>query len=283
MKNIIYLVGAISLIACDLRYEKETIKINNPSYVERDNLVMDETEFDLNGTWGLTNYFDTIIENKEIAKYRIQTPTWFAFLLVIENDSLKSFGSIGKDEYFIEKNSDTLTTITSDVAGDNWYLIIDKPKLKLVQYLEEERGDSTVYTFRKRDDLNYFTHNNIGFSTISKNVTEYFHEHLFKGKYRSTDSQKEVVFDENGRLTGIDGFNSYEVKNYFGTSHRHKNLDVITFKNSENNEYKEYNWVFSYNELVLTEFVNEKRSHKGENYYSDHLILGKKRIKLKKH
>jgi len=76
----------------------------------------------------------------------------------------------------------------------------------------------------------------------------------------------------NGKLEGWDGFDLYKVRNYFGTSHPHKNLDVITFTNQGNDKYKQYNWVFSGNELTLTEFVRD----------GDDMILGKEKIILKK-
>jgi hypothetical protein len=248
-----------------------------------DSVNIAQDEFDLNGTWGLTNYFDTIITNKELAKYRLQTPTWFAILLEIDNDSLKSFGSIDNDQYLIKRTDDTLTTLTSNVSGDKWFLILKEPELKLIQYSNSERVDSTIYTFRKRDDLNYFSEDNKDFFVIGNNVTDYFNEQLFEGKYINTKTNGEVIFGENGQLIGIEGFDSYEVRNYFGTLHMHKNLDVITFKNKQNNEHKQYNWVFSDDELLLTEFVYEKVTYEGKTYDGDYLVLGKENIKLKKH
>ncbi|MEN7550808.1 hypothetical protein AAG747_23000 [Rapidithrix thailandica] len=250
---------------------------------ETDSINITKSEFDLNGTWGLTNYFDTIIESKELAKYRLQSPTWFAILLEIENDSLKSFGSIVNDQYLIKRATDTLTTLMSNVSGDKWFLVLKEPELKLIQYPNSERVDSIVYTFRKRDDLSYFSKFNKDFFIIGNNVIDYFNKQLFEGKYINTGTNKEIVFGENGQLIGIDGFDSYEVRNYFGTLHMHRNLDVITFKNKHNNKYKQYNWVFSDDELLLTEFVYEKVTYDGKTYNGDYLVLGKEEIKLKKH
>ena len=47
--------------------------------------------------------------------------------------------------------------------------------------------------------------------------------------------------------------------------------------------YKQYNWVFSENELLMTEFVSEKVTYEGEIYDGDYLVLGKEKLKLKKH
>jgi hypothetical protein len=280
MKKIIYILG-ILFISCNSSSKNNASDTDSKDNGITDSVIIAQAEFDLNGTWGLTNYFDTIIANKELAKYRLQTPTWFAILLEIDNDSLKSFGSIDNDQYLINRSNDTLTTLTSNVSGDKWFLILKKPELKLIQYLNSERVDSTIYTFRKRDDLSDFSKEDKDFFVIGNNVTDYFNNQLFEGKYINTKSNKEVAFEENGQLVGIDGFDSYEARNYFGTLHMHKNLDVITFKNKQNNEYKQYNWVFSDDELLLTEFVYEKVTYDGKTYDGDYLILGKKKIKLK--
>lgn len=282
MKNIIYILGIV-LISCNSnsRNEKSDVDIKDSSITNSINVA--QVKFDLNGTWGLTDYFDTIVANKELAKYRLQTPTWFGIILDIENDSLKSFGSIENDEYLIESKSDTLTTLTSKVSGDKWFLILKEPELKLTQYPNSKRVDTVVYTFRKRDDLSCFSKENKDFFIIGNNVTDYFNKQLFEGKYINKETNHEMVFGVNGQLIGIDGFESYKVRNYFGTLHMHKNLDVITFKDKKNKEYKQYNWVFSDDELILTEFIYEKITHDGKTYDGDHLILGKEKIKLKKH
>lgn len=282
MKNIIYILGIV-LISCNSSSKNDVSNKDLKGSGITDSVNTSQTQFDLNGTWAMTNYFDTIIANKKLAKYRLQTPTWFAILLEIENDLLKSFGSIDNDQYLIKRTNDTLTTLTSNVSGDKWYLILKEPELILIQYPNSERVDSTTYTFRRRDDLNYFSKDNKDFFIIGNNVTNYFNKQLFEGKYINSITNNEVIFGENGQLFGINGFDSYEVRNYFGTLHMHKNLDVITFKNKENNNYKQYNWIFSDDELLLTEFVYEKVTYDGKTYDGDYLILGKEKIKLKKH
>jgi len=244
---------------------------------------VNKTEFDLNGTWALTNYFDTIIENKKLAKYRLQTPTWFAILLEIENDSIKTFGSISNEKLFIEKDKDTLATLSSNISGSKWWLIKKDNQLNLIQCPNQKRLDSTTYIFRKREDFNYFTKENTDFFVIGKNVTEYFNQQLFKGKYLRMDTKTDVDFKADGSLIGIAEFDTYEVRNYFGTLHMHKNLDVITFKNKSDNKFKQYNWVFNNDQLILTEFVYEKVTRNGKSYDGDYIVLGKEKIILKRH
>ena len=100
-------------------------------------------------------------------------------------------------------------------------------------------------------------------------------------EYLNEVKKSKVFFGANGKLTGVDGFDSYQVRNYFGTLHPHKNLDVVTFKNSETNEYKDFNWVFSGNSLRLTAFIIEKVIHNGKTYDGDQLILSTETMNLK--
>ena len=280
-KKKIYILGFVLLIVCVSAIANHIINSRDSSIEERD-IIISNVESDLNGTWGLTNYFDTIIANKELAKYRLQTPTWFAIILEIENDSLRNFGSIYRNQYPIKQSNDTLTILSSYVTGENWSLIKEGLGLKLIQYPNPENIDSTIYIFRKRDDLNYFTKENRDFFIIDKNVSNYFNIHLFEGKYINKDTNQEVVFGNNGHLSGIDDFDFYEINNYFGTLHPYKNLDVIFFMNADIGRFKSYNWVFSNDELLLTEFVREKIMHDGETYDGDYFVLGKEKIRLKR-
>lgn len=278
MKYTLSLLSLLLLISCSPSKER-TMKQNEQE--SSDNLMTSD-RFELDGTWGLSNYFDTIVARKELAKYRIQSPTWFAILLEIEGDSLQSFGSIEMAQCTIESSKDTLATLISEVTGEQWYLLANPPDLRLVQGPNPDQIDSTVYTFRKREDLKSFTQNASAPYTIGDEVTGYFNEQLFKGKYIDLESNEEVVFGSEGKLAGIAHFDSYAVRNYFGTLHPHKNLDVVTFRNNDRNEFKQYHWVFSRNELILTEFVVEQITHNGETFDGDYFIPGSKKIRLKR-
>lgn len=82
--------------------------------------------------WGLTNYLDTIIEKKELAKYRLQAPSWFGILLEISEDSIISYGSIVEINDKLDKSKDTLYKFES-IAG-KWILLKKerKPNLKSI-------------------------------------------------------------------------------------------------------------------------------------------------------
>jgi len=283
MKNLIYILGFIFLFACQSSQKKTPLFNDQVKSSKNDHNLKEKSEFDLDGTWGLTNYFDTIIENRALAKYRSQPPVAFALLLEIENDSLTRYGSIERKDYTINKSKDTILNISSSLSNDIWHLIISEPYLKLIQSSKSKASKPTPYIYRRREDFNYFTKVNIDFYVIGENVTRYFSEQLFKGKYINSATQEEVIFGAGGELIGVDGYDSYEVRNYFGTLHMYKNLDVVTFKNEQSKKYKQYHWLFSEDGLTLTEFVYEQFSSNGKTHPGDYLVLGKERIELKKY
>lgn len=116
------------------------------------------------------------------------------------------------------------------------------------------------------------------FHKIGSNVTKYFNEKLFAGNY--LNGNKKVVFKPNGELIGFEKYDTYQVRNYFGTLHPHKNLDVITFSNSTTNKSKQYNWKFDDGQLTLTEFISETIIYNGEEVITDDYVLGSEKFKL---
>ena len=278
MMKVFWTLGIISLIAYNSNNEKKSTESVLTFSLEGQSSVTEKAKFDLNGIWGLTNYFDSIIANKELAKYRLQPPTWFGILLQIKNDSLISFGSLIETNQTINLNSDTLTYF--DSYGGKWNLIRQENHLLLKQFPNQTNGDSTIYTYRKRKDLDFMTQNMNKIHKIGDNVTTYFNTSLLSGKYKSSAQGKIIEFHEDGSLIGLDGYDKYEIRNYFGTLHPYGNLDVITFFESKTNKYKEYNWKFKDEVLILTELVNETIVYDGETIVTDNFTLGVEGFKL---
>ncbi len=243
-----------------------------------DSVIINQTVFDLNGTWGLTNYFDTIIVNKALAKFRLQPPTWFGIVLQINNDSLISYGSLVEIEKQLNLKSDTL--VIFDSYGGRWDLIKREELLLLRQSPNQNKKDTTLYIYSKRNDLAFITQNMDRFNKIGNNVTKYFNEKLFAGSYQNTKGNKDVIFKSDGELVGFEKYDTYQVRNYFGTLHPHKNLDVITFSNSTTKESKQYNWKFKNEQLTLTEFIRETIIYNGKKVITDDYILGTEKFKL---
>ena len=126
MKNIFYIL-VILFISCNSSAKNDVSEASLKDNSICDSINITQAKFELNGTWGLTNYFDTIIANKELAKYRSIRPTWFAILLQIENDSLKNFGSI-------ENMKEAFINAGIGQFGSGWcWLTFNNDKLEIVK------------------------------------------------------------------------------------------------------------------------------------------------------
>ena len=279
MKNTLYILGIAFLISCNSDIKNKIPKTKNSDDV----ININKPESNLNGVWGLNNYFDNILADKQIAKHRLQIPSWFAILIEIKNDSVLSYGSIFNLKQQINFKSDTLTVFKS--FGSEYTLSKKNDELILKQIPNKDRVDSTVYSFRKRNDLNKLLKNQNRVHKISDKITEYFNENLLTGEYINPKNKKVIIFKKNGDLINFEGFDKYNVRNYFGTLHPHNNLDVLTLKNSSINKLKQLNWKILNDKLILTEFVPEIVKRFGKKTMTDNYVLGKKKIELiiKKH
>ncbi|WP_405567169.1 hypothetical protein [Polaribacter sp. Asnod6-C07] len=239
-----------------------------------------ETEFknkSLNGVWIMTSYFDSIVENRTISKYRMKTPTWFALIIEISNDSIHNYGSIINDSQKINFKSDTLAILSGiGVAGD-WILQKKDQTLILNHLPNEYLVDTTSYTFEKRKNLEFLiekdSENKID---LWKSTTDYFNEKIIFGKY--INKKDTIIFGKNRKVRNFKDFENYRIVNYFGTSHPFNPYDVIFLTNE--NEFKPYNWKFDNNKLILTNFIPKEEIYKGKKYVTDDNILGNEIIEL---
>ena len=269
MKRLYYILIIIGTISCQLNYNQKEFQNENVS-ISRE----------LIGTWGLSNYLDSIIIKKEVAKYRLQSPSWFGILLEVSEDSIISYGSIIEIEAGLLNKRDTLAILDSWVG--KWMLLQKQNKLLLKQFPNQEDVDTTIYIYNKRDDLKGMTEDLSIIHKISSNMTKFLNEEIISGTYLNQKTNTKVEFLKNGELNGIDDFTEYEVRNYFGTLHLHKNLDVLFLKNKTEGLVKQYNWKFEGDNLVLTEFKNETIERNGKDVMTDYFVLGKEIIDLKK-
>jgi hypothetical protein len=255
-----------SLLGCQTK--------NSPKKVETSiEVKTKETQYPAKEIWGLTNYLDTIVEQKELAKYRLQTPSWFGILLEISPDSITSYGSILEIEGELINSEDTLYQFES-FAG-KWILLKEEEQLLLKQVPNPKASfDATIYVYRKRNDLEPLLKRLDKVHKISTNMTQYFNEKLLSGIYNNNKTKQEVRFNRNGTLSGLKSFTHFQIRDYFGTHHPHKNLDVVFLKNPKDKIFKQFHWTFDKSNLILTEFIFKEQT---ESY-----ILGKNKIVLEK-
>lgn len=222
--------------------------------------------------WGLTSYMDSIVTNKKIADYRIQSPSWFAILIHIKEDSIFCHGSILDSKAPLVLNKDTLA-VFKNFTG-KWMLLDREEELLLQQFPDQPQKDSTVYSYQLRNDLHFLTENLDPVHHISSNIEAYFHENILVGKYINTRTGDTINFQKNGQLVGFSPYTKFKIKNYFGTHHPHKNKDVVYFETDQRRPFQQYHWQIEGDSLLLTEFVADTTREEGQLFMPDQFELG---------
>lgn len=271
MKNIIVLVSIIYLVSCNNKPQEYLTSKGAKGTIPRNT-------FELQGVWGLTNYLDSIVSTKQIAKHRLLPPTWSAFLLDFSEDSLQTFGSITLEKMAINNKSDTIALLSSEVSGERWWLIKDTPYLTLTSHSSNSRIDNTKYIYRKRKDLNNLLIEN-GIQ-LENNIIQFFNSQLIKGGYMNTQTKDTIHFNNDKPMTKNNYH--YNIRSYFGTYHPYKNLDVLYLRNDSTVRFKEYNWIFNQDTLLLTNFTPEPIILKDTTVLGDDFILGHEGLVFKK-
>jgi hypothetical protein len=207
---------------------------------------------ELDGTWGLVSYFDSIVRNKELAKYRLKSPPEFARLIEIKGDSLFSYGARFDGSSAFKRGADTLAKI--ETFEGMWHVIKRPNKLCLIKKPHKYFKDSTVYVYRKRDDLSILIDHSLPARQTTPGIIKFFNAEILAGSYVVKGTQRKVEFKPDGILLGLNGNDRYEIGDHFSINHPLGELDVVTLYRNEtrNKTWDWWEWKFKGDTLILT-------------------------------
>lgn len=243
----------------------------------------------LDGLWVLSNYMDSILAYRTVARYRRLPPAWHAILIRIEGDSLQAYGSI--QDLRIPLGSldhDTLALFDKRcIAGPSWLSYnASKDRIEL-RRINPSRPDSQVYSYRRSPELRHLLDSLSGSHLTRNSMTRFFSQQLLAGVYEglSPDSFKgrKIHFHKQGKVD-FGSFNYYYVRSYFGTLHLYGEEDVLYFENKKGS-YQilgQYNWRFRGDTLILRSFIPAVfwDSVRQEEVITDYWSLGPDEIRL---
>lgn len=261
----------------------------NGSSLDNAEIPGEKEPFEIEGLWALQEYVDSIPKNKTISRHRKSWPSWFAILIEIDKDSLRSYGSIHDLGTSYSLNNDTVFIFDETLSGQ-WILTCN-PKSNQLQLKNSDSFrdslDSRVYTFEKRPDLKHLVEDLDPIHKTSANFTDFFHEELFEGSYEVIGESNEVEFKKGGQIEGFQGFDRYEVDNYFGTLHPYDNLDNMTFYRGNSGikhdfDWEKYYWEFHGDTLVLKRFSWMELTYQGRRVRDEIWELSNETIKMVK-
>jgi hypothetical protein len=269
LKVFIYIIFLIPIIltSCD----------NNPSmHKSSESAIVAKGKLD--GNWILTEYYDSILTGKSIAKNRLHEISWNMFAFKIDGENLTSLGILyPKTKYKINQSKDTLLTFKEDQT----YSLKFNPTKNLINAFKHKfEGNNSLssssYTFRRVNEkrLQSILKNNNPFA-VREELTKLFEDSLIVGEYYRIDSpvSESISLLPNKKMKGFRNFYKYNLHCYFGTYHPYQNYDEITFYSQD--KTANYSWQFKGDTLKLTELVTED----GDEYnLTNTTILFKRRM-----
>lgn len=258
IKYPVYIIIILSFFSCVSKSNKlDRSRIQTTETIP---VQVIDSAANLDGVYGLSIYFDSIFKHKSIAKFRMEHVNWCAHLIEIKNDSVWTYGSILHSKHKIDTISDTLCEIKG--IRSKVFLVKENNELKLLK-------DSTFYPFRRRDDLCFLLDTLAGnFHPTNYSIRKLFNDSLIVGSYLLDG--KMIEFKPDRVIKFWNKYERYDIKNYYGTSHRFGNDDIIWLtKYGKKDTYK---WELTEDKLILTRYILESPTVV-QNYLSDDKII----------
>jgi hypothetical protein len=241
-----------------------------------DNVSEKQNDIDyslISGYWIMSNYIDSILQNKSIEEHSRKRMAWSAIILHIKEDTLKYYGLIrGNNKLKFSNNYDSLAVIKE--MGE-YQLSYDKKndiiRAKCIKDYYETK-DSIRYLFRRIKEseqrLIKGIDNKPFFKKLKPNFYSFFIDSLICGEYKpltNSTNLPTLKLKPKGLLNGFLHYNKYFIHDYFGTLHPYTPEDAIIFIDTtivnERNEPPTnigiYSWEFNGDTLVLTEMLTE--------------------------
>ncbi len=186
----------------------------------------------LQGEWILSEYIDSIYQNKKVAKYRGLRAAQGAILLDIEEDTIHTFGSVyHHSKYPIQLKGDTFA-ITENM---NCKLFLkDSTQVKIncedgvFHYKRPDRWADKVLVHSSPERIK---------KKLPEVIQVYANSFLFNKKYKDIKSGKTVEFAFPRHMKGLNKWTHFRVNTFQGTLHP-INHDWVEFRNK--NESKIY-------------------------------------------
>jgi hypothetical protein len=204
----------------------------------------------------MVEFIDNILKYKSIAKYRAKTaPIWVTWAFNIDGDSLYSTGLLyGAEIALITDDSDTLGII------DGYAFYYDKKTDRIKSVSQTNKKEKA--TFRRAtgriNDILRITFNRQPDTVNSDkpdNLYQFFVDNFIAGTYVPVSDYKGVttmILSKNGSVKGFKGFDTYELYDFFGTSHPTGDNDALVFYDTVTVREATYKWQYSDSTFILT-------------------------------
>ncbi len=213
----------------------------------------------IQGEWILSEYMDSIMENKSVAKHRMNPAAQGSILLQIIGDTIHNYGSV----YYhginkLELNGDTILNGTKHTSC-KYFICGDK------LCVTDCYKDKNIYHYRRLKDIESKILEGRNPRNIEKNLSEVimakFNRFFYNKRFRDLENNKIYEFGFPYHISGWNNFKYFEVNKYWGTLHPFNNKDILAVKNKTESEY--WNFKFQGDTIYLRKMILPKTS---DNY-----------------
>lgn len=240
-----------------------TFGCNQVVQEKKDKVVFSEVE----GSWILSNYIDTILEDKSVNKHRMGfASSWFATFIYISKDSISFVGTMKELPSVSYNLKDTLCVLPRTGYG-SWGVRYDHAASRLCLFSKNGEDDVLYYYTRFQENQRDLDYNALG-----DHLSLVYAKEIISNVYFRKDNKDKVVFYENGSVVGLEGYSKYVVDNGFGTLRPYGNNDIIYFYDSLTQNTDVFKWEFKGDNLILYSF-KEDSVYKGERYHIKDMFI----------
>lgn len=216
------------------------------------------TDSDSGGIWVLTNYFDSMIRNKSVAKTALNKMSFHNIVIKLDGNKVQVGGVVN-----------WLITFQRNLDDDTFYFNSNFGKFK---YFFNNGGLSCIMNNDNNIVYQYRRTNNTQLNEIFEvydraKFIDYMQRmiitDIFNGKFKiqtNSGDSNFITFNPNNSISGLYDFKSFRIHDYIGTFNPFKGLDAITFSNIGNKKLY-FNWSFSADTLILKKFETNDDEH----------------------
>lgn len=176
------------------------------------------------GIWILSDYMDSIVIDRSIAKHRVKPLSWTALQVEVSDSGLLCYGSINQG-VFVGGNIGDGITLNEPASGIDIQYVYDASEDIL---LALNMKDSTVSNYMRSAESFLYKDSGV-FWDIEPKLHSYFVTNAFAGTYVNLATNDTVIFDPKYNMSGIGDFNQYNIDMFMGTSHPFNDGDRITY------------------------------------------------------
>lgn len=252
-------LGIISILIAVISLVSNFKNLNTPSSNEN---LLAETMKPQSKYWLLSNYADSILRYKSIAKYSDNPLSWNAVVLRLEADSLYATGTLSSATRKLPPRNIVGMITSLNEYGE--FTFSYNPVSKHIIAVSSPKSSTgiIVNNYRPISESEYFALFRAGeVHPLQEGMRQAFIAEMFAGDYRSIERKpKDMTITATGEIKGFQKFKKYELQDYFGTSHPFNGLDAIWLENnSGTGNY--YHWAFAGDTLTLTEMRSEEETY----------------------